>query len=268
MVKFIPLDKILVEGVTYETDKREVLVIEAVGTDAASDVYLEIDGKATGKFKNIIAPMKVTSSNKLGPLKLGELFYVVPPFTKLKVVGPSGAKVRIIGRKLILDVHEATPSEYLNRFYNQHNAYVTYLEGTYELGTDVTWKAGAEYTIIEYTPKTIEKIILNGPMMVNVSGNTVNPGDFGVKIYLNNNPIENILGTNIQDGIDVLSCPRPPSDSAGEEPFTFAKLPIEVPGDVTLKVNVKNTSTGDKPPASGSSWSVTVTLVVSYYRLR
>jgi len=65
---------------------------------------------------------------------------------------------------------------------------------------------------------------------------SISEGDMVITFYLDNNPLENIVGTNIEAGIDILSMPRPPADSTEETPFTLAEFPIAVEGDHTLSI--------------------------------
>jgi len=265
-MKVFLLDKIIKQGTEYETPKRVALKITKIGTDASSASYLKIDGKVTGNLLTTFAPLHKTSSNKLGPIDLGDLFLVVPPETKFKIEGASGAKFRIIGQYIILDPGESLPDELERRFDNQFNHYLTYVTGTKTLSTDAAWPAGTEYEVISLTPKTIEKYLFNNLMLAAISGDSVAEGDFAIKLYRDGNPFQNILVTNLQEGIDILSAPSPPKDTTEETPFTFKNFPFEIPGDVTLSVKVKNTSGSSKSPASGSAWSVTIILVCDYYK--
>jgi len=263
-MKKLLLDKILKVGTVYETDKRECWRILKIGTNSSGKAYLKIDNAPTTELHSIIAPLRPTSDNVLPLLDLGTLWIAVPPQTKIEPVGDSGSYIRVVGEKLILDAHESPPSDIMTRKDMQSKHYITYLENTFSLGVDEAWSADIEYTVIEYTPKTIEMVRLNNLLMTEITGNTVNPGDFGIKFYLDDIPLEYIVGENIQHGIDVLSCPRPPSTTKGMIPFSLKDFPIDVLGDHTLKIVVRNTSGASKSPASGSKWSVTITAVVEY----
>ena len=100
--------------------------------------------------------------------------------------------------------------------------------------------------------------------MVAGSGGTINPGDFAVRFYLDGKVLDLLSKTAGKLGIDVLSMPRPPSDTVEEIPFTLKDLPIEVLGDHTLSVKIRNISGSNKTPTSGSEWSFTFTAIVRY----
>ena len=103
-------------------------------------------------------------------------------------------------------------------------------------------------------------------VLVSISGGTVNEGDFGVKFYIDNSPLEFDVADNLMEGIDSLSMPSPPADTTEELVFTLKDFPIELLGDHTLSIKVKNTSGASKSPSAGSAWSVTVTVVAKYER--
>ena len=260
------LDKIIKQGVEYETPKRVGYVIEKVGTNSDSEAYFMVGNKKTTDIINTIAPLHKTSSNLLGLLDISELPIVIPPATKFTFNGASGSKARIVGKSIFLEPGEGMPGDYLTRYAEQHRKYFTYYQGTFSLDTDEAWGAGVEYEILSLTPLTIEKVILDSYVLVSISGNTVNEGDFGVKFYIDNSPLEFDVAENLMEGIDSKSMPSPPADSTEEVAFSLKDFPIELTGDHTLSVKVKNTSGADKSPASGSAWSVVVTLVAKYER--
>jgi len=87
-----------------------------------------------------------------------------------------------------------------------------------------------------------------------------------ITFYLDNNPLENITGTNIDAGIDILSMPRPPADTTEETPFSLAEFPIAVEGDHTLSIRAKNVSGASISPSTGTSLTVYVTAIAKFYR--
>ena len=266
MAKTWVLDKVLKAGVEYETPTRTAYVIKKVGTDDDASSYLVIDGKELGAIKSLVAPLHKTSSNLLGPYDLRDEYYVVPPETKFKFDGASGKKCRIIGEVWNLGVGESLPSPIMDRFKRQHQVYRRFFEGSFSLGTDVTWKANAEYTVLSLTPLTVEKVTFDDIVMVEVTGDTVSEGDFALEVYINNSPLEVDVAEGLMRGIDVKSLPRPPSDTAEMLVFSLKDMPITVEGDNTIDFRVRNVSGSDKAPASGSSWTVTVTAMAKYER--
>ena len=262
------LDKILAYGTTYKTKAREILIIKKVGTNSTSGVQLKIDGKQTTKLISDLAPMHVTSSNKWGLLDLGDLYNVVLPEVEVELVGTSGDKVRIVGKKLILAPGEAIPSELVSRADMQHKAYVTYLKDSYSHGTDAAWAPGDENDVITLTPASDEKYIFDSRYMAKLenASATITEGDFATRFFLQTGYLEYLVGENIQPGIDILSTPYPPSDSTEETGFLLKDRPIEVPGDQTFKVVARNTSGGNITPTSGASLTVTAALVAKFYK--
>jgi len=101
--------------------------------------------------------------------------------------------------------------------------------------------------------------------IANVSGG-VAEGDWAIRFYIDNIPLENLIGINEQPGIDVLSMPRPPAETTEESPFTLQSYPIELLGDHTLSIRARNTSGASKSPTSGNSITVTVTALVKFIR--
>ncbi|MCD6369841.1 MAG: hypothetical protein J7L38_08650 [Thermoproteales archaeon] len=188
----------------------------------------------------------------------------MPPNTKYKFTGASGSKMRLIGRIGVLTPGEAVPAAHMVRYDQQNKIYLTYVEGSYSHGVDTAWVADAEALVYSLTPKTTEKYIFNNICMVAGSGGTINPGDFAVRFYLDGKVLDLLSKTAGKLGIDVLSMPRPPSDTVEEIPFTLKDLPIEVLGDHTLSVKIRNISGSNKTPTSGSEWSFTFTAIVRY----
>jgi len=266
MVEYYKLDKIFVQGTTYQAPADEFLVIKKLGTDAATDAFLKIDGGDTGKLITDVAPLHKTSSNLLGPLDLKELYYVVPPDKKFWIEGPSGAKFRCIGQIGKLAPGEAMPATYAARFAEQTKKYLTYITGSYSLGTDVVWINQIEYEVYSLTPKTTERFSFNNYVGASITGDTVTDGDFGIRFYLEGKPLDNLTRDIAKLGVDVLSMPKPPADTTEEELFSLADRPIDVPGDITFTIKASNESGVDKAPAAGASWTIAVTAIVEYLK--
>jgi hypothetical protein len=269
MARSILLDKVLTAGVEAKTDEREALIIRAIGTDSTTDAYLEIEEKPTGKIKSIVAPMYLRDANLLGPMRLGDLFYVVPPATKVVFKGAPGSKCRIIGEKILLDPGERLGEPYISRYAKQTDEYKTFVEATFSKDTGVAWAADEENVVYSLTPSSIEKYVFDDVVMFsisNVSGG-VSPGDFAWLVKIDNVPLENIVGTNIQRGFDLVAYPRPPTDTSEESPITLANMPIEIVGPHKLEFLVRNTSGSSKSPTTGNAISVVMTAIVKYYRI-
>lgn len=260
------LDKTLTVGTVYQTPPDIGYVIKRIGTDGASDVKLVVDGRPTGPILSEFAPLHKTSSNLLGPLDLGDLYYVVPPDRKFWVEGPSGAKLRIIGDIVKLLPGEGFPGELLTRFEEQHKKYFTYVKGSYSVGTDTAWTADTEFTVLELTPKTIETYILDNVVMAKVenASATITEGQVGVRFFIDGAPLDILTSDPGPKGIDLLAMPYPPTDTTEEEPFSLADKPITVPGDHTLQIRFINVSGASITPTTGNSLVLTVLAVVRY----
>ena len=264
MVKYYKLDKIFVEGTTYQTPPDRFYIIRKVGTDSTSGAKLVVGGVSTGTLIATVAPLHKTSSNLLGPLDLGDLYYIVPPDKEFWIEGGGSDKMRLIGQIGVLAPGESVPSEFMGRYNAQGKHYVTYVQDSVSLGTDVAWGAGTEYEVYSLTPKTIELYRFNNVFMASLSGGSFSEGDFAVRFFMDGTPLDILTSDPGKKGIDVLSMPHPPADSTEEIPFTFADLPIEVLGDHTFTVKGINVSGASKSPTSGSSWTLQITAIVEY----
>jgi len=266
-LRIIRLDKVLDSGTTYTLESDRAYLIEAIGTNSSGAAKIYIDEVPTGEFDSTVAPLHKTSSNLLGPLKLGDLFYVVPPDKKIRFEGDSGSKLRIIGKIALLDTGESIPSHWADRFKKQGDHYWTMKSGTISLATDEAWGDGQEYTAITLSPATIETYRLNNFIGVSMSGGTVSEGDFGIRFKWKDAPFDIHSTDEGPFGVDVLSAPLPPSVSNEMEPFSLEDLPFEVPGDTTFTIGIINTSGASKSPTSGSNWAVTVKAIVEFVRV-
>jgi len=266
MVRYFKLDKIFVQGTTYEMPNDRFYVIRKIGTDAATATKLKIDGVDTGSLISTVAPLHKTSSNLLGPIDLGDLYYVVPPNKTFTIEGASGAKFRLIGEIGVLAPGEGLPTNFAGRFTEQGKHYITYVTGSATLAAaESSWAAAAETEVYSLTPKTIETYLFNSVVMANFSGGgvTLSEGDAAIRFFLDGLPLDLLTSEPGKLGIDALSMPAPPADATEEVPFTLASLPIEVLGDHTFQIKAVNTS-GSAIAASGTDFTCTIYAIVEY----
>jgi len=269
MVDYYKLDKILEQGTTYEMPNDRFYVIKKIGTDSSDPVKLVIDGVETGDIFADIAPLHRTSTNLLGPLTLGDLYYVVPPNKSFYVDGPAGSKVRIVGVIGKLAPGEALPAQYASRFGEQGQHYITYVQGSATLAAaGGTWAANAENEVISLTPKTIEKYLFNNVVMAKVTGAATAPseGDVAIRFYLEGSPLDILTSEPGKKGVDLLSAPYPPSGSTEEIPFNLHDLPITVPGDNTIEIRIMNTSGAGIAAGSTTDLVANIVAIVEYIK--
>jgi len=267
LAKKFSLDLYLTQGSVYETGKRKALVIQRIGTNGTTwttPPYLKIDGKPLGEIIQDLCPLHKINTRFVPLLDLGKLFYVVPPETEIVVEGASGNIIRCKGYLLKLAPAEIMPTNLMARFNEQPKHYRTYLRGTYSHGTDIALAKDAEVEVISYTPKTIEKVIVNGLVMAKVANYTPSEEDLAIRFYLEGVPLDFVLEKTRTGGIDFLSTPYPPAETTEHEAFSLAETPIEVPGDHTLSVKARNISGGSISPATGTSLDFDILLGIEY----
>jgi len=266
MEKF-PLDIILEEGDVYETGKREALVIRKIGTNAATETSptnLWIDEKPLGKITQTLSPISKVNTLFMDLLDLGHLFYVVPPETEVIVEGPSGLEIRCVGELLKLAVGETLPTDLMARFKAQPNHYMTFLYGYVDWSAGKTFAADEEIEVISYTPKTIERIAVYGPLQAKLVGWTRAMHEVAVRFYLENVPYDLILEKTKIGGIDLYNTPYPPTETTEHNGYVMPKGFIEVPGDHTLKIKQRNISGADITIAAATGNGPYVCCAIEY----
>jgi len=259
----IKLDKVITQGTTYTTHSRVCLKITKIGTDTTTASHLKINGKELGDLIEDVAPLHAENTKINGLLDISRLPYVVLPDTDFLVEGGSGANFRIVGSLYQLEPAEAVPPELRTRDAEQINHYIRYVTGSYSFGSATEWAAGNEVTLYTLTPTTIERYLFNDLLMIDYTGFTANAGDVAIQFYMDNNPIEYLLSTNLDAGIDMLSIPHQDDVAANTDLFKLSDFPIEVLGDHTLKITAKNVSGS---AISLSSASITLYGVAEYHR--
>jgi len=262
MVDFYKLDKVLTEGTTYRAPPDRGFIIRRIGTNSTAGVTLIIDGVMTGPIIGRIAPMHRTSANLAGPLDLGALFYVVPPDKQFWIQGGGSDKVRIVGQIVRLATGEAFPADLVTRVQEQGKHYLTYDEESKLYSSDYTWPADQAITIYSVTPLTSETFVYNGRVMVEPGVSGLLDGQVGVVFKLDGAPLDVLTKDVAPLGIDALAMSRPPADTTDEEGFTLHDLPITVPGDHTISVDLVNNSGGNLTVAAATDQYITLVLEV------
>lgn len=265
-MKYYKLDKIFVANTNHRAEDDKIYVITKIGTDL-SDVKPSVAGQKIGALSSDFAPLHKTSSNLLGPFDLKDLFIVVPPRKVLKFESGSSGKVRAIGKIIELEPGESIPNDLLARFDAHGKNYWTYSLTTKTLGTDEAVADGQEIEIVSLKPTTIEKYVFDSLVMLLITGGSFSEGDFALRIYVDDKPLDILEAAMGKKGIDALSLPYPPASTTEEIPFTLADLPIEIPGDHTITFKVVNVSGGSLAPSSGSAWSFKLLVVYKRYQV-
>jgi len=269
MPEKFPLDLYLTQGSVYETGVREALIIRQIGTDAsdpASPANLRIDDKPLGSIFQDLCPLHKINTRFVDLLDLCDLYYVVPPETEIIVEGPSGAIIRCKGELWKLAVGEVLPTDVLARFAAQPDHYYTFVRDTYSHGTDVALAADAEVEVISLTPKTIEEYVFNGLVEGKVSNYTPSEQDLGVRFFIDGEPLDFVLEKTKTGGIDLLSMPYPPAETTEHVGFSLKGLPIELLGDRTLSVRVRNISGASISPSAGTSLIFDIAMLCVFKR--
>lgn len=263
-MKILPLEKAFDTNVEYRAEHNKFYVIEYLGSDVNID-YIEIEGRRTTPLDATLSPQYVTGTNLFGQLELEDLYLVIPPLHRFKFVSSASGKVTVSGKLGILALGEGIPADLATRFKNMHLTYKKPFTFTKSLGTDVKLAAGAEVTVAEIQPSTIERITLNDIIGLSATNaGTIAKGSLGVIFYYDDTPLD-ILDTAMgRKGIDFLDMPLPPTTSGVMEAFSFANYPIVIEPNHKLKINVINNSGADITPPAGTSISFTCKFVGKY----
>jgi len=265
MGKQLVLDKTIKTNTEYQMPDRVSFIVTEIGTDVADDVVIKVDNKEVLTIKNLIAPITKSDTNILGPLKLGDYYIVIPEGALLNAVSSGSGYVRLRGYVYIHDPGERLPEPWLGRYYGQDKAMLKYYEGTFSLGTDVAWGKNSEQTILTIKPSAVEKVIVDGWLGVTISGGTWTYGNFALVLYYDGNPVEFLWQKGVGPGIDCKYLPRPPTISNWHI-FTMEPIKFELEKEHKLEFKVRNVSGTDLTPDTGSSWTVTLTVLTKYHK--
>jgi len=263
VVEYFKLDKVFDAGADYRVEEDKFYVVGEWGTDATSDIYFTYDRWSSPAIVDVVAPLRKSTSNLLGPMKLGVLYWVLPPKIAFSIVGPSGTHLRFKGKIGVLAPGEELPSPHAARYEAQPKAFRRYLQYVYSHGTDKSWSAGAEITIASLTPTMREVFDLNNVVMVDVANVTLGPGDAGLILVKDTERFDIVRTQMGHLGLDVLALPRPP-DSSRMLPFTLEDMPITVEKEETLNFVVRNNTGTAWTPPTGKSITFTLTIICDY----
>jgi len=259
-----PLNAYLTEGTTYKAEDKILYIIRRLGTNSSGDGYLYIQRRETFVIRKLCAPLQKQTTNLLGLLDLKGLYYAIRPRDEFKWVGDSGSKCHIIGRILELEAGEKVPADVDARYKEMTNHGYTYIKGEKDLAAGTVWAKDTEQTVLELTPTTKERYILNGVVMCDIVNRTNVGEEFAVRFYEGREELFPKISSPKRWNLDLLAFPRPPKEDVEMIPFSFEKEPIELRPDVTFKVTFHNQTGADQTVPSGVTWQLRFDAIVEY----
>jgi len=229
-------------------EHNKALVIQKIGTDSTSSITVSIDKKEVLDINYYVGNDFPTSSQMLGPLDLGQYYLVVPPNMELEF--SSASNMRLIGKIIHLEPNETLPTDLVARFNEQVNRRLYILSGSYTISGGTTWSSGEELELIDKTLETNEEMILDGFIGFYTSDtSTVDPGNVGIRLYVNDVFLDNAESTMAPFGINAQSIYTPVSTSINIVPGTLKDMPIELKGDYKFKATMINLGSDISPAA-------------------
>jgi hypothetical protein len=262
-VKIVNFVKQFSVGTVYRAELDKAYKIESVGTSSSSTASVVVEGKPCLYTNATLSPRTRTTSNLLGLTDLGNLYIVVPPGKTLEFTGASGSTFTLAGKLAFLGVGESLPGDWALRFADQSSRFLSFVEGSYNHGAGNAWANGYEADVIKFTCPTGEEwhfAHFLGFSIANLSV-TFAPGQFGVRLYIDDAPLDTVETMMGNHGLDAYYLPMPPSGTTYMEAFTLAGMPITLTPGRTLRVTAKNISGGSLTPTTGNALIVTVRLV-------
>ena len=242
MVKVFPLDIVLTQVSEYATGKREALIIREIGTDSSTETtpeWLVIDDHPLGEITETMSPLSKINSLFVDLLDLGSLYYVVPPETSIIVDGAATQRIRCKGHLLKMAVGESMPTNFMARFKEQHNHYMTFEYDTVDWAAGKSFEPEEEVEVISYTPTTIEEVIIRGLVQAKCPDWSRTFHEISLRFYLENAPLDFILTTTKVGGLDLYNTPYPPSELVEHRGYILPDPGIKVPADHTLSIRMR-----------------------------
>jgi len=263
MADIYKFDKIFAVGTVYRAEADKAYVIKSVGTNSTTIARVVVAGAPAVEILDEFAPRYPVNTNLYGPIELGDQYIVVPKDKTLEVTGETGKNVRLLGDLYVFAPGEDLPAFHLTRYNEQAKVFLSYQRGTYSHGTDTAWAADLEKDVITFSVPAGERwefANILGGTVANVSGGLL-PGQFGLRIYVDDRPLDNVIPNMGKKGIDVVSCHLPPKEDVNFEPFTLLEYPIRIGPGRTIRISCINVSGGSISPTTGTSLDVTVIIV-------
>jgi hypothetical protein len=262
-VKIVNFVKQFSVGTVYRAELDKAYKIESAGTNSATTASVVVEGKPCLYTNSTLSPQTQTTSNLLGPAALGNLYIVVPPGKTLEFTGAAGSTFVLAGKLALLGVGESLPGDWALRFAEQSSRFLSFVEGSYNHGAGNAWAADYEANIIQFTCPTGEEWTFAhflGFTIANLSV-TFAPGQFGIRLYIDDSPLDTVETMMGKHGLDAYYLPMPPDGATHMEAFTLANMPITLSPGRTLRITAKNISGVSLTPTTGNALIVTVRLV-------
>jgi len=162
-----------------------------------------------------------------------------------------------------LGVGEGIPSDWATRFADQASHYLSYIEGTYNHGTGNAWAADFEADVLKFTCPAGETWTFADFLGFSIANLSITfaPKQFGVRLYIDDSPLDTVEAMMGPHGLDAYYLPMPPAEATHMVPFSLAGMPITLQPGRTLRIAAKNISGGSLTPTAGNALIVTVRLV-------
>lgn len=252
-MKAYPFNKIFNVDTQYRAETDKALVIHKVGTNSTTQVTLTIDGSPVLELIDTLANKEVLAANLLGPVSLGAQYLVVPQTKTFSFTGEAASELRLIGQLIHLAPGESLSGDLMARFAAAPGHQLNYLEATYDHGADITWSAGHEETILEFTGLVAEEYLFNRFFGVTIlTGAAVTAQNaFAIRTYIDDFPLDNIDSSMAPLGMEAYSMPLPPKDTFNSIPYSLVDSPHLILEGVTLRMTAINVSGADIVPAGG-----------------
>jgi hypothetical protein len=290
--RVLPYDEMVPADTTLEVDSTQAIRLTALGTDSTSTVTPEVDGNDLGPINTTLGDIHPSASAEQGLLTLGvppnaeeepevedspahggygpNLYYYLPPDSRLVLDGSSSDLVRLQGHRLdgVDSRFEASSDE--TRYREQGSYHYTFEEGSVDISEPISDEQQA--TVHTVSPATDERISLVGPQgLSQTSGGDLSfaEGDVSVFYELDGQRYPGQFNDDTGLLIDFTAMPRPADDSTDQVPFIYGKYgpsmrPLTVEGDRELDINIRNTSGGALDSSSSNTSTVTYTAEVVF----
>jgi hypothetical protein len=232
------------------TGPQEAYRIKELGTDKTNSITPTISGNTLGSIRQEVAALQYTGTTEHGPLELEELYYYIPPETKLSLDGASGDTVHIGGEAIDSPSGRFESSADETRFNQQGDYHYTFVQGSIDVSEPLSDQQ--EVVPLTLTPATDERFTFDQLHSVGVSSDgatTTSEGDLALLFDFDGQRRPSQFKDDEIVGVDVESLPQPPNDTDNQMPFIYGKMdsnvqPFTISGDQTYEAVIRNVSGG------------------------